>query len=463
MKECSRKRSSVTLKVPNNLLSCNQHGFRKGCSCFLELLSYFHHIFENLGKSLDSDTIYLDFSKAFDKVDHALLIKKLQRYGIKGKLLAWIKCFLTDRVQKVVIDGKHSKSSIVISGVPQGTVLGPLLFILFLNDMNLAINYSKLKMFADDSRLIKAIHPCDAEEDQTKVDSDLQAVLKWSLENNMCLNEKKFQLISHHVHHLAPNLNMRLLLNLPFTKCLTDRSYALPNNVTLIASDTVVDLGISISNNFSFDTHICQISKKAHLKCNWILSVFQTRDPAHMMTLFKSLVLSIVEYCSPLWSPDNINEISMLESVQRRFTSKIYSFEHLCYWDRLKFLNLMSLQRRHERFQILYLWKIINDKVQNDIGVVWRLCPRKGIVISIPSMPSSVAKINSTIDRSFKVKSGKLWNCIPKLINTKTSLATFKNLLDPFLMGIPDCPPVSGYSTANNNSILDWLSNANAF
>ena len=152
----------------------------------------------------------------------------------------------------------------------------------------------------------------------------------------------------------------------------------------------------------------------------------------------------------------------MLESVQRRFTSKINGVEHLSYWDRLRSLNLMSLQRRRERFLIIYLWKIINLKVKNDIGAVWRLCPRKGIVISIPRMPSSVNKINTIIDNFFTVKSAKLWNCLPKSINTKKSLISFKNSLDPFLLEIPDCPPVSGYFTVNSNSILDWQSSANA-
>ena len=194
---------------------------------------------------------------------------------------------------------------------------------------------------------------------------------------------------------------MRALLNLPFSTVLIDRTNSLPNSLELNATDTINDIGVSISDNFSFDHHIYQISKKAHLKCNWILSVFHSREPEHMLILFKSLVLSIVEYSSALWSPDKIREIALLEGVQRRFTSKINGIKHLCYWERLKALNLFSLQRRRERFLMIYLWKIINGKVQNDVNTVWRFCPRKGIVIHIPRMPSSVNKINSTIDRFF--------------------------------------------------------------
>ena len=146
---------------------------------------------------------------------------------------------------------------------------------------------------------------------------------------------------------------MRLLQQLPFAECEPARSYDLPNNQVLYESDLVTDLGVSVPNDFIFEAHINQIAKKANLKCSWILSVFSCRKENAMMTLFRSLVLSILEYCSALWSPHRIQDISKLEGVQRRFTSKISSIAHLNYWDRLKRLNLMSLQRRRERFQII--------------------------------------------------------------------------------------------------------------
>ena len=105
---------------------------------------------------------------------------------------------------------------LVLSGVPQGTVLGPLLFLLYVNDLELCLNHSKLKLFADDSRLVKDLHPVNYEDGCVELQTDLEASLKWAQANNMVLNESKFQLLSHHIHSHAPNVNMRLLQQLPF-------------------------------------------------------------------------------------------------------------------------------------------------------------------------------------------------------------------------------------------------------
>ena len=256
---------------------------------------------------------------------------------------------------------------------------------------------------------------------------------------------------------------MRLLQLLPFAKVQYGKSCTLPDDKLLVSSDGLTDLGIFVTDDFTFDSHINQIACKANVKCSWILSVFYTRDFRPMLTLFKSLVLNILEYCCPLWAPHQVQGISRLEGVQRRFTSKIAGIQHLDYWKRLEVLNLMSLQRRRERYILLYAWKILHEKVPNDVGLTWHDNLRRGKVATIPRVPSSVAKINTSCDHFFKVKAGKLWNCLPKAVNSKDSLASFKEALDLFLKDIPDRPPVAGYSTANHNSLLDWLSYRNAF
>ena len=159
----------------NQLICKNQHGFQKCKSCLTQLLPHIDYIIKNLQNNTDTDVIYLDYAKAFDKVDHQILLQKLHSYGIRGKLHEWLKSYLSDRWQTVVINGHHSAPSKVISGVPQGTVLGPVLFIIYLNDLESCIKNCVVSNFADDTRLKKAINSV---EDTKVMQKDLEKAIQ---------------------------------------------------------------------------------------------------------------------------------------------------------------------------------------------------------------------------------------------------------------------------------------------
>ena len=188
------RKNLVEYLEKNNLFSSKQHGFRKGRSCLTQLLQHMDYLLENFLDNSETDVIYLDYAKAFDKVDHSILLNKIKAYGISGKLYEWIKQFLCGRTQTVVVDGKKSMSMPVISGVPQGTVLGPILFLLYVNDMDMNIKHSKINSFADDTRISKRISTMD---DCSLLQEDLEYVIEWSKENNMMLHEDKFELLSY--------------------------------------------------------------------------------------------------------------------------------------------------------------------------------------------------------------------------------------------------------------------------
>ena len=174
-------------------LNNTQHGFRSGRSCLLTLLDVFDDLMHMLSSDTTVDMIYLDFSKAFDKVDHGVLLHKLKDLGITGKLGIWFFQFLTNRTHCVRIPGGISKDSPVLSGVPQGTVLGPLLFLIMISDINKGTTSSKLVSFADDTQVYSNIAEAD---DCDNLQYDLNSIYNWAVHNNMFFNSEKFHYIS---------------------------------------------------------------------------------------------------------------------------------------------------------------------------------------------------------------------------------------------------------------------------
>ena len=152
-----------------------QHGFRQKRSCETQLVSTLADFVNTTEEKGQCDVILLDFSKAFDKVSHSLLLQKLHRYGIDGRVHSWISSFLNNRTQEVVVDGISSQKSNVTSGVPQGSVLGPLLFLLYINDLPAYTKHSTIRLFADDCMLYRSIN---SDEDRLKLQEDLNGLLK---------------------------------------------------------------------------------------------------------------------------------------------------------------------------------------------------------------------------------------------------------------------------------------------
>ena len=430
----------------NTLINKNQHGFRKKRSCMTQLLSHVEQIYKSLNNDDEVDVIYLDFAKAFDKVDHAVLLAKLGRYGIGGNALRWIKEFLLNRKQAVVVEGHKSSFQPVISGVPQGTVLGPILFVLYINDLLDSISYSKGFSFADDTKLIGAIREMSS---VGLLQNDLNIVIEWSRVNNMELHEQKFEVVSY------PLNKSKALRELPFYPETVE--YSTPRGYIISPQETVRDLGVYISNNRSWGPHIEKTVQGARKMAAWALSAFRDRSQVVMLTLYKSMVRSKLEYCCPVWNPVKVGDIQKLENVQRSFTRKILGCSDLQYWDRLKKLKLMSLQRRRERYSIIHVWKILNEHAPNDISFEFRSHQRHGIKAEIPPMNKSAQlSVRSDYDNTFRVRAAQLFNVLPSELRSITILDSFKVGLDRFMKQYPDTPPVPGYTPMNDNSLLSW-------
>ena len=418
----------------NNILTSKQHGFRPHRSCLTQLLVHIDNILYIVGNDSNADVIYLDFAKAFDKVDHKILLHKLQNIGIQGKIYNWIKNFLKDRKQKVIVDGEASEPETVKSGVPQGTVLGPILFLLFINDITEAIKYANIQLFADDAKISLEIKNT---EDHRKLQSDVESAIMWSLLNNMELNKDKFKLIQY-----GSNQELK-------------QDYTISTENTLKKSTELKDLGVTVSEDLAWQKHITRITNEGKKFTAWILRSFQTRNKM-ILHLFKIFVISKLEYAAPLWMPYLKKDIEKVESLQRTFTSKINGLEDKNYHERLMSLNLYSLQRRRERFCMITMWKISQNLYPNQLNIEFYNTARFGVKCRRKILKTKKFHIKTLQYNSFSSIGPALFNIIPKTIKEKGTLNSFKSGLDKFLQTIPDTPPLSGYPTLNGNSILDW-------
>ena len=436
----------------NHFFNPGQHGFRSGRSCLSQLLDHLDQVLTAMEDKKNFDVIYTDFAKAFDKCDHGIIAHKLKKIGISGKIGRWIFYFLTHRFQRVIVDNFKSSPSKVKSSVPQGTVLAPLLFLILISDIDKDVTHSLVSSFADDTRISRIIADIG---DTAILQQDLNHILHWAEENNMDFNEEKFQLIRY-----GDNKDIQL-----------ESSYSTASNLIIPQASSVKDLGVIMSDDLNFSLHHLKKIEIARKLSGWALRVFRTRDETPMLTLFKSLILPHLEYCCILTSPSKIGEISDLESVQRSFTSKIASVKHMNYWDRLKSLKLYSLERRRERYIIIYTWKILNSLVPNftsdssKITAHWS--DRHGLKCKIPPVKNR-GSIGSKRDNFLSVKGPKLFNILPASIRNSlgSEPLVFKKNLDKFLSTVPDEPSVQGYSSgraAASNSLLDQVRHRRAW
>ena len=189
---------------------------------------------------------------------------------------------------------------------------------------------------------------------------------------------------------------------------------------------------------------------------SWALGVFRDRSEIVMLTIWKSLIRCKLEYCCPLWHPHKLEDIRAIEDVQRFFTRHIAGMQNADNWMTLKKLKLQSLQRRRERYIIIHVWKLLHNLVPNDLNVEFYYRERQGWRARVPKFFGRARQSSKTLyDASFAVNGPKLWNTLPKEVNSVGKLDFFKVHLGNFLEAIPDNPPTTGYTTANANSILN--------
>ena len=327
----------------HNILTSLQHGFRSNHSCESQLVITMHDIMQNFDNKKQTDLIILDFSKAFDTVPHNKLLFKLNNYGIDGKMNNWIQSFLTQREQQVIIEGESSSPCSVDSGVPQGTVLGPLLFLCHINDLPQRVK-SQVRLFADDCLLYRQIHSIT---DQILLQQDLIALEAWAKEWGMRFNASKCYLMS--IHRSKKPHTYRYKLDDHLLEQVEENPY----------------LGVTIHESLKWESHINKISSKANSVLGFIKRNLKYANQGLKETAYISLVRSVLEFSSTVWDPFYKKDIDKLERIQRRAARFIFNdySQTSSVTDMLLKLDWKTLAQRRRECRLSVFYKIINGLV----------------------------------------------------------------------------------------------------
>ena len=326
----------------NNILNNTQHGFRHGNSTETLLLNFYDHLTYSPDNKLVTDCVFFDFQKAFDTVPHDLLLYRISSTGINHTILHWISDFLTNRTQKVRVGHSISDSVSVPSGVVQGSVLGPTLFNMFINEIDGELEYCNILKYADDTRIFltspKLHH--DLNDLHHKIQKDINNFVSWTNYSGMSLNVAESFFVS-------------------FGRSDLMRTYVMNGN-NIVNKQLFSDLGLMIQSPLSFKPHVDKVVSKAFQKLGVINKVFRNKKSHIIVTLFKSFVRPLLEYSSVIWCPHTKTSIDNIERVQRRMCRMIPSVKSLDYRHQLLSLGLLSLRARRLRYQLIFVYKLIN-------------------------------------------------------------------------------------------------------
>jgi hypothetical protein len=392
----------------NNTLSPTQHGFRKRRSCTTNLVEYLNKVTKLLDGGEPVDIVFFDFSKAFYLVPHKRLLHKMSKVGIKGNLLHWIEVWLSKRRQRVVLNGSSSEWADVLSGVPQGSVLGPLLFLIYINDLGEDVK-SALSIFADDTKLFAGVG--DSQKSQELQDS-IDKLHAWASKWLMKFNTAKCSV-------------MHLGVNNPHN------TYTLDESI-LKSSEAERDIGVIVQEDAKFGDQCSKSAAKCYRIIGQIRRSFQQRDPKLMMSIFNTYVRPHIEYAVQVWNPCLQKYKDILESVQRRFTRMIDGMDGLSYEERLTVLEIPSLEDRRRQLDLIQAYKFhygidsIDHRLFTPVQESHNQFTRNASKMNFVIQP---ARLNIR-KHFFTNRVTSEWNNLPETVQRAPSLAIFKSRLN---------------------------------
>jgi hypothetical protein len=391
----------------HNILADCQHGFRSKRSCETQLIGLTQELHEHLDNREQMDMIVLDFSKAFDKVPHKRLMSKLNNYGVCGPTYDWIRSFLMDRSQRVVVDGETSEWIHVESGVPQGTVLGPVLFLAYINDLPESVD-SKVRLFADDCVMYR---PITSTMDCELLQEDLSRLETWENKWLMSFNASKCSTITI----------TRKLKKIDF-------EYAIHDTI-LERVKSATYLGVELSCDLTWSINIDKAANKANRQLAFIRRNLKIRNSKVKEIAYFGLVRPILEYCGTIWDPHQKKYQKKLEMVQRRAARFVLNRHHntSSVTEMLKELKWELLEHRRNRARLTMFFKVQHALVAVPIPDCVQPPKRQR-----PGHPNQfrIPHCNTESYRqSFFPRALRQWNGLPPDITSQGSLPLFVTAL----------------------------------